>query len=486
MIKYGILAFDRDIRPERLCAGLSLLERGIRTMARAGIKHLLVVVPKDATVKLNKITRHLDIQLEIVTWGTESLQVFQENQDVLLLLGDHVHHHTSLSQLTNKGLQGADMVVQTSNAPNQNLPLYSVTLDKTIDFQSSVEEIDCPVATGAFLCSSRIAASELTTKLTVEDSGDKNRFREATDFLSFRTTGMQVISTNSNLDLLWRRVIDRKSSRQAKSMLFSHVTKSTSGPVSRHINARLSIPTSKLLIETGISPHLVTVLFVMPTGLMGAYLISRPDNYLCFALAGLFWQLAAVFDRCDGEIARVQLSESKFGAWFDTLTDNFAYLCGYVGFLLGINRLYGYDSTYMYLAFSAVGAMLITLILMYTYAIKTGSGSLQNYFVGFSRHVPAQEKGFLYRIFERYGFLAKRDFFSFIFLLCCFSDAFLFLYWYTVGGLHLLAIGVLMSQKKMIEWHKVYISNTIDDYDSTTNSVLTKSRARATTISEPR
>ena len=106
-------------------------------------------------------------------------------------------------------------------------------------------------------------------------------------------------------------------------MLFSQVTKATSGPVSRYLNARMSIPVSKLLIETGISPHLVTVLFVMPPGLAGAWLISRPDEYLSFALAGVLWQLAAVLDRCDGEIARVQLSESKFGAWFDTLHRQF-------------------------------------------------------------------------------------------------------------------------------------------------------------------
>ena len=48
VIRNGILAFDRGVRPERRCAGLTLLERGIRTMARAGIERLVVVVPTRA------------------------------------------------------------------------------------------------------------------------------------------------------------------------------------------------------------------------------------------------------------------------------------------------------------------------------------------------------------------------------------------------------------------------------------------------------
>ena len=145
----------------------------------------------------------------------------------------------------------------------------------------------------------------------------------------------------------------------------------------------------------------------------------------------------------------------KFGAWFDTLTDNFAYLCAYVGFLFGIQRVYGDKPLYLYLALSAVGALLVILGVMYTYALKTGSGSLQKYLVGFSREVPVSEKGYLYRLLEPSAFIAKRDSFSFVFLVCCLADAFAPLYWYTVGGLHLLALGVLISLRKMLSAHRL-------------------------------
>ena len=86
MIRNGILAFDRGVRPERRCAGLSLLERGIRTMARAGVERLLVVVPAGATTKPGKVTRRLDLKLEIVPWGTGPELAFPPGEGVLVLL----------------------------------------------------------------------------------------------------------------------------------------------------------------------------------------------------------------------------------------------------------------------------------------------------------------------------------------------------------------------------------------------------------------
>jgi phosphatidylglycerophosphate synthase len=193
----------------------------------------------------------------------------------------------------------------------------------------------------------------------------------------------------------------------------------------------------------------------MSTGLVSAYLTADPTSHGRLALAGVLWHMAAVLDRCDGEIARVKLAESKFGAWFDTITDNLAYFCMYGAITMGARRLHPAEPLYMYLAASAIAAMILSMVLLYSYAIKTGSGSLQNYLVGFREHVPEREKGWLYRALERYAFLAKRDSFSFMFMLAAVAGLFDVIYWVLVGGLHLIALGIVLSQRKMLASHPV-------------------------------
>ena len=470
MIRQGILVFEDTPEGARRTAqrfgGLTLLDRGIRTMIRAGCERILVVVPDGSRTRVSRLPRKLKAQFEIVSWGAASSLQLYPGEDFLVLHADYTHHHSSLTMLAEDGRGQADLVVQTADGGRQMAPLTEVSCDDSVvKFRQPADAVAAEVSTGAFLCSAALSPAELST--TTDDLHS---------FLSVRSAGRQIEARSAGLPLLWQRVVDRRTARAAKRMLFSQVTKSTSGPVSRHINARFSIPTSKLLIETGISPHMVTVLLVMTTGLTTAYLMTRADEYLCLALAGIFWQMAAIFDRCDGEIARVKLAESKFGAWFDTVTDNIAYLSAYAGLLIAVNRTM--DPWYLHLAISAAVAILLTIVVMYAYAIKTGSGSLQRYLVGFSQHVPAEQKGHIYRWMERYSFIAKRDFFSFVYLIFCVTNQFELLYWFTVGGAHLMAFGVLLSQRKMLEGHRAINGDQQPSGVRTLNPVGAVSQAR--------
>lgn len=454
----GLLLFDAhaaDVASLRF-GGLRMVERHIRTMTRAGVERLLVILPAGVTVpRLGAVTQRLDLELEFVSHGQVPEVTFAAQDTVLLLLGDHVHHHSSLRALVDAGREASDIVAQTTSVPEspglaQSQPAWGLQItDAGMSLVPQIPDTQIPdtrpadmqVATGAFLCDGSVDLNAVVASATGSDA--------------INAIGHGARATTSAGDsALWKRVTDRASARQARAMLFGQVTKKTSGPVSRHINARLSIPISKVLIETGISPHMVTVLFVLTSGLATAWLIARPESYGRVALAGLCWQMAAVLDRCDGEIARVKLCESKFGAWFDTVTDNIAYLATYVAFLFGVNFLHPDKPWALYAGFSAIGAMIVALGIMYNYALKTGSGSLQNYLVGFRSHVPASEKNSIYRLLERYAFIAKRDFFAFVHFLCCLAGSFELLYAYTVGGLHLIVLAVLISQRKMLDGHR--------------------------------
>ncbi|MBM3277351.1 MAG: CDP-alcohol phosphatidyltransferase family protein [Candidatus Handelsmanbacteria bacterium] len=445
MIRQGLLIFPDQERGaalvSRRVAGLSLLDRMVRTLARAGVEELAVVLPSGARRQLSRLPAKLRVEVRFLKWGHPApLPFAPQGEGLLVVLGEYVHHHSALSELVRGGLEGGELVVQVGTPAQPGLFTQVRLRGGGVEFaQGEGDE----VSTGAFLCSRAVEAPE---ELLAGGQG-------VWEWLTRRAGGRQVRLQRPALHL-WRRVGDRRSARAAKDMLFSQVTKSTSGFISRHLNARISIPISKVLIETGISPHLVTSLLVMPAGLAAAYLVTRPDQYAWLAAAGVLWQLAAILDRCDGEIARVTLSESKFGAWFDTLTDNIAYLCAYAGMLTGLHRVYPESPHYVYLGVSAICALLLTLGIMYSYALKTGSGSLQNYMTGLARHVPEDQKGGYYRFTQRYGFLAKRDTFSFIFLVAALANALEFMFWFTVVGIHLVAAGVLISQQKMLRGYR--------------------------------
>ena len=442
MIRHGLLVFADEMRQLNIrVAGLSLLERGIRTMARAGIKHLHIVVPDGPPPTLSRLVKNLDINIEFLVWGAAPSPAAAPQGDFLLLLGDYVHHHSSLQALVKSGLGNQDLVVQIGNPDQQNLLQAVSVTAASLDFGETTDP-GTQASTGAFLCSADLfSPAELAATAATP-----------LEFLRTGAVGRQIVLSEEPLPL-WHRVVDRRSARAAKNMLFSQVTKSTSGWISRHINARISIPTSKLLIETGISPHMITVLLVLTTGLGAAYLVTQAHIYSYLAGAGILWQFAAIFDRCDGEVARVKLCESKFGEWFDTLTDNIAYIFAYICMLIGIHHLYPETPLYLYLGFSAIGALLLTLAVMYRFALKTGSGSLQNYQVEFAK-VPDEQKGKIYRLLERTGFMGKRDFFSFFFFLTAIFNCFEISYWFAIIGIHLQALGVLLSQHKMLQHYR--------------------------------
>ena len=233
-------------------------------------------------------------------------------------------------------------------------------------------------------------------------------------------------------------------------MLFEQVSKAASGTVARLLNVRISVPISKLIVDTGISPNMVTFFMVLCPGLFAAYLATQPDDYLRLAVAGVLWQLASILDGCDGEIARVKLAETKFGAWFDTVTDNLAYLFGYAALTAGMWHLDPDNYLPIYAGISAIASMVLTLVLLYSYALKTGTGSLQYYLGDLGNKVPDYEKDWSYRFLERAGFITKRDFLSLFIAVGLVANLLAVVYWLLIVLLHVAALGVLTTHYRLM------------------------------------
>jgi hypothetical protein len=237
-IEQGILVFPAGAATDVQVAGRTLLQRGIRTMASAGIKRVLVVLPGHTPSGKSPVP-DLDIQVEQTTPEAARLP----DAPLLLLRGDCVHHHSSLQALIDAGLQRDDLVAQTSDG----------------------------VSSGAFLCASgALPPDALTGDLWSALKGRPHRREDIAPHL-------------------WQHVTDKRSARAAKNMLFDQVSKATSGTVAHLLNVRISVPISKLIVDTGISPNMVTFFMVLCPGLFAAYLATQPDDYLRLAVAGVLW-----------------------------------------------------------------------------------------------------------------------------------------------------------------------------------------------------
>ncbi len=443
-MRYGMLLFADSAAGSRACArrvaGLTLLDRGVRTLVRAGIERVTVVVPRDARVTLPRHTRRLSARIDVTRWEDVGRVDVPADERVLVVLGEYVHHHRSLAAFR-RAAAAADADVVALAAPRTDGASGAQPLRLRAGRESGpARDADAEwLSVGVFCVAGRLLRAD--------------RLRPAgTDFQGFLSS--QLGDGQTRIEpadpALWRVAADRRGARAAKAMLFGQVTKPTSGFVSRHINARISIPISKLLVETGMSPHAITVVFVLTTGLAAAILVSRPAPYWRLATAALLWQLAAILDRCDGEVARVKLCESAFGAWFDTVTDNISYLGAYSGLVLGVHRLHPTSPLPLLLGATAVIALLVTLAIMYTYARRTGSGSLQHYLRDLSHNVPDEEKTVVQWVMQHYGFMAKRDFFSFVLALVLLSGKLEAVYGLTLVLLYSAAAAVLVSQRTML------------------------------------
>ncbi len=110
--------------------------------------------------------------------------------------------------------------------------------------------------------------------------------------------------------------------KRAERLLLDRLSKSTDGPVARHLNRPLSKRISRRLVRSSVTPNQIS-LFCFGVSAVAAGLFAM-GGHLLLALGAVLAQLASVIDGCDGEVARLKFRESSFGGWFDAVLDRYA------------------------------------------------------------------------------------------------------------------------------------------------------------------
>jgi phosphatidylglycerophosphate synthase len=152
------------------------------------------------------------------------------------------------------------------------------------------------------------------------------------------------------------QVRDPAGARAAQRALWGSLWSSTDGLVDRHFNRPCGRPLSRLLVHTPVSPNAVSIASIA-LGLAAGGLFAY-GSHPAAILAALVFQLSAIVDCVDGELARVLFKESPLGRWLDLAGDQVVHLGVFAGIAIGLIRT-GQEPNGLWLGLAAVvGALL--------------------------------------------------------------------------------------------------------------------------------
>lgn len=152
-------------------------------------------------------------------------------------------------------------------------------------------------------------------------------FQGEDEFKAALNVGMLTRSPLSNGAMLAREsrlVRNPEEAASATRQLWDGLVSPHDGLVDKYFNRPLGRPLAKWLVATPVTPNQVT-LFATALGLLGAWWISQGSWGMTVAGVALF-QLSAVIDCIDGDLARAGLRETRIGKWLDIGADQVVHI----------------------------------------------------------------------------------------------------------------------------------------------------------------
>jgi hopanoid biosynthesis associated radical SAM protein HpnJ len=133
----------------------------------------------------------------------------------------------------------------------------------------------------------------------------------------------------------WNDVNGSAGVREAERRLLHSLRQPSDGYLAR-FDRVLSVALSRALIRTPVTPNVITAVSLL-VGLGGAALLASPTPWAALLGALLLWT-SCILDGCDGEVARLKLLTSSFGARFDAAADDVVHLATFVAIAMHLSR----------------------------------------------------------------------------------------------------------------------------------------------------
>lgn len=153
------------------------------------------------------------------------------------------------------------------------------------------------------------------------------------------------------------RITDAVSARQTERALWASLTSSSDGLVDRVFNRPCGRVLSKVLVHTPVSPNAVSLVSI-GIGLVAAGFFAA-GSYRAVLVGALLFQLSAIVDCVDGDLARVLFKESPLGKWLDLAGDQVVHVAVFAAIAVGLSRG-GQSPLALWLGVSAVAGALLS------------------------------------------------------------------------------------------------------------------------------
>jgi phosphatidylglycerophosphate synthase len=377
--------YANEVGPLTSVVGIGLFQRTVLTLQRAGIRQLIVLVGpeedqlKQALGKGSRVTipvRWLPIREfpldDPRTWDALAAEV----RGFCLLSGVQAVFASSLIEsLRHEVQEGQAIVVARADSGQNRHPrrsslrmkvqagrLLSITSKQNDAALVATDLVVLPASLMSVVGQVDMETGTMPIRRWLE--------RAAVD------GHVRVLSMEMNRSYWYQDVRDAADVKAAERKLFNSLKNEFEGFVDRFFNRKVSHWFTRIFLAAGLSPNVITIIATL-VGLAAAAGFGI-GTYSTGIMAALLFQLAAIIDCCDGEVARLTFTESPFGAWLDITMDSIVHMAIIAGIAVGSYlRMAGSDGTWIPLALGSaavIGNGLSFWLVTRAQKIKSSSG----------------------------------------------------------------------------------------------------------------
>lgn len=308
-------------------------ERVILTIKRCGVEEFHVVTGyKGDIVKgfLDQFSQRTNIKINCLVneeWDKENgISVLKArgliDKRFLLCMCDHIFDQSMVERMLKSEIKVGEVALCVDYRVDNPIIANAKEATKVLVEDGRIKDVGKDLIkyngydTGLFLCSP-VIFDAIEESIKIKDDATLSG---AIKVLAEKGS---VKAVDSGKNPLWIDIDDHNAYKRAEILLLDALSrKDTDGPVSRYLNRPLSLRITKYIINTGITPIKISFLsFFLSLIACIAFLL---DKYIYLLFGGLLAQASSIIDGCDGEISRLKLQSSKFGAWLDAVLDRYS------------------------------------------------------------------------------------------------------------------------------------------------------------------